>query len=219
VAVVIDHALAASADPTAVQRLLAYVDQLELQPVSASRGWTHMGAVICDAGLQAGINYTTVVLPRLRRLVELWPAATTTSAFVAQLATDDLGAILQWRGQKKLAVIAGIANVLATAHIETPAQLAAIYADSQAAMTLSSLRRVKGVGPKTIDYLAILVGSSQHVAIDQHLRGFARDAGIADLTYDGLRTLYAAAAHRRGWRLGDLDAAIWRYQANARHYE
>jgi hypothetical protein len=178
-----------------------------------------MGAVICDAGLQAGIRYATVVLPRLRRLVEEWPEATTTSAFVAHLAANDLGATLQWRGQKKLAVIAALAAELNTANIETPAGLAAIYADEQSAATLAvRLRQVKGVGPKTIDYLAILVGSDQHVAIDLHLRAFARDAGITTLTYSDLRGLYTAAAGERGWTPGDLDRAVWRYQTKVRRH-
>lgn len=189
-----------------VYRLLTYIDQLGLQPHPAVRGWAHMGAVICDAGLQAGINYTTVVLPRLRRLIELWPTASTTSAFVSYLATKDLSAVLQWRGQKKLAVISALADALQAANLETTTDLGAAYVDDQAAAALaSSLRMVNGVGRKTIDYLAILVGSDQHVAVDQHLRAFARQAGITNLSYEELRGLYVAAARRRGWTPGALD--------------
>lgn len=203
-----------------VHRLLVHVDEVGLQPQPAARGWAHMGAVICDAGLQAGIKYTTVVLPRLRRLVEEWPAAVTTSAFVAHLATHDLGATLPWRGQKKLAVIAALAAELHTASIETPADLAAIYADEQSAAALAAkLRKVKGIGPKTIDYLAILVGSDQHVAVDLHLRAFARAAGITALTYSDLRGLYTAAAAQRGWKPGDLDRVVWRYQTKVRRHD
>lgn len=202
-----------------VHRLLAHVDQVDLEAPPAARGWTHMGAVICDAGLQAGINYTTVVLPRLRRLVEEWPAAVTTSAFVAHFAAHDLGAMLPWRGQKKLAVIAALAAELHTANIEAPADLAAIYADEQSAAALATkLRKVKGIGPKTIDYLAILVGSDQHVAVDLHLRAFAQAAGITVRTYSDLRALYAAAAGERGWKPGDLDRAVWQYQTKVRRH-
>jgi hypothetical protein len=112
--------------------------------------------------------------------------------------------------QKKLGVIKDLADVLQAASIETTSDLAAAYADDQAAAALtSSLRKVNGVGSKTIDYLAILVGSDQHVAVDQHLRAVAQEAGVTNRSYSELRGLYTAVARHRGWTPGELDRAVW----------
>jgi hypothetical protein len=41
------------------------------------------------------------------------------------------------------------------------------------------------------------------VAIDKHLRSFARDAAVTNLGYDGLRELYTAAARPSIFQSGD----------------
>lgn len=202
------------AETTHVDLLLAHVDRLGLTPQPVTRGWDHMGAIICDAGLQARANYTRTVLPRVTDLVQLWPAATTTAAFIAQLATNDLGAALRWRGPKKLLLIENLAAVMNIEGVQTPADLAAAYADESAATAFATkLRQIRGVGPKTVNYLAILAGSKQYVAVDQHLRAFVHEAGVMSLTNEEVRHLYVVAATERGWTPGDLDAAVWAYRA------
>ncbi|ALC19465.1 conserved hypothetical protein [Streptomyces pristinaespiralis ATCC 25486] len=66
---------------------------------------------------------------------------------------------------------------------------------------------MKGVGPKTIDYISNLVGRS-HVAVDVHLRTFAANAGVPDLTYERLRAAYVAAAALLGHDSGGLEHAV-----------
>jgi hypothetical protein len=73
---------------------------------------------------------------------------------------------------------------------------------------------VKGVGPKSIDYIGNLVGRS-HVAVDVHLRAFAVDAGVPDLPYDQLRAVYEEAAALLGHDKGGLEHAVWRHRSKA----
>ncbi|MFE2292988.1 hypothetical protein [Streptomyces sp. NPDC059452] len=78
----------------------------------------------------------------------------------------------------------------------------------------AALRTVKGVGPKSIDYIGNLVGRS-HVAVDVHLRAFAVEAGVPDLPYGQLRAVYEEAAALLGHDRGGLEHAVWRHGAKA----
>lgn len=199
---------------TDADRLLEHFDKLDLQPVDGARGWQHMGAVITDASLQASMKYKTTVLPRVRALLAEWPDATTTSAFVERLGRDDVAAVLRWpRDSKKMRMLDALAKFLADEQVETTSDLRTALEDSA---FRARLRTVKGVGPKTVDYLAILVGSTEDVAVDSQLRAFARDAGITVTGYDDLRAVVTAAAATRGCAPGALDAAIWAHQSGAR---
>jgi endonuclease III len=154
---------------------------------------------------------------RIEELIALWPDATTTAAFLSRLAADDLGSTVRWRGQEKLRRIENLAVVLNAEGMQTPQDLVTAYEDEAVALSLMrTLRQIRGIGPKTVNYLAILAGSKQYVAVDRHLRAFVREAGITGLSDESVRRLYIAVAARRGWTPGDLDAAVWRYRTTVR---
>lgn len=198
---------------TDVALVLARVDELGLEAQSGSRGWKHMGAVVADAALQAGVTYRTTVLPRVRRLVADWPEAITTSAFLERMRTDDVATVLGWKpGSKKMTTLQDLADLLLREGVETTDDLQRALGDPA---FRSRLRAVKGVGPKTVDYLAILTGSTEHVAVDSQLRAFVRDAGVSTSDYDEVRKIVTDAAAERGWEAGALDAAIWAHQSGA----
>lgn len=60
--------------------------------------------------------------------------------------------------------------------------------------TRQALRRVNHVGPKTLDYLAILTGSHNHVAADQPLAAFVRNAGVRAHVYEEIGGIIRSAA-------------------------
>ncbi|WP_313536267.1 hypothetical protein [Arsenicicoccus bolidensis] len=194
-----------------VEALLKHADKVGLKPQPQKRGWGHMGAVLADASLQAGINYATVVEPRVRRLIDEWPDATTTSAFVARSQTDDVAATLRFKpDSKKMRTLRDLTDFMHEEGVETPEALAVELLDEG---FLGRLRRVKGVGPKTVDYLSILTGSHDHVAVDSQIKAFVREAGCAAVTYKDVREIVVRAAAERGWTAGSLDAAIWKYRS------
>lgn len=192
--------------------LLRHVDAVGLVVEERTRGWDHMGAVICDAALQPRCSYRRVVEPRVRRLVAAWPEATTVSLFSARLETSDIGATLPWRGPTKLRVIRELTDALGRADVETVPDLRGALADPAGSLR-SSLRAVHRVGPKTLDYLSILCGSSEHVAVDVHVLGFVREAGVDVRTYEQCGAVVSAAARMRGCSPGALDAAIWQHRS------
>jgi hypothetical protein len=73
------------------------------------------------------------------------------------------------------------------------------------------LHQISGVGRKTIDYLARLAGARDRVAIDLHLKNFASESGISDLTESHLQLVYRQAARQRTWPEGALDKPVWEY--------
>lgn len=94
-------------------------------------------------------------------------------------------------------------------NIETVAELAAALAGPERDVLRAELGALWGVGPKTLNYLSILAGDARVVAIDVQIRTVARAAGITDVTTGHLESVLHETAAIRGWRAGDLDAAIW----------
>lgn len=197
-----------------VQLLLDYIDSEGITPAESDEKWSHMGAVIADASLQAGVGYKNVVLPRVRALRQAWPDANTTSGLIRRLATGSLPTVLNWKGQKKLAVVDNLAAAFQELGIETTEDLYAAFEDPATREPLiARLRSISGVKNKTVDYLAILVGVDTRVAIDVQLTAFASAAGVESLTYEQLSELYISAAARLGCTPRALDAAVWKYMS------
>ncbi|MEN8652707.1 hypothetical protein ABCR94_19455 [Streptomyces sp. 21So2-11] len=190
------------------QRLAGHVQHLLGDgPFTQPGGWTHMGAVICDASFHARCRYEVTLRPRLLRLQTDWPDATTVRGFHGRLATEDLAVAMNFNSSQKVATAHAITDVLAAERVDNRDALHA-WLDHQA--NRAALRSVKGVGPKSIDYIGNLVGRSQ-VAVDVHLRTFAADAGVPGLRYEQLRAVYEEAAALLGHDQGGLEHAVWRY--------
>jgi hypothetical protein len=60
-----------------------------------------MGATICDAVLQAGLKWESVVKPRLEKLRRHYPEAATTSGFFTLIKEVGIKKILNWRDEEK----------------------------------------------------------------------------------------------------------------------
>ncbi|WP_329312388.1 hypothetical protein OG723_02410 [Streptomyces sp. NBC_01278] len=180
-------------------------------PFPQPGGWTHMGAVICDGSFHARCKYEATLRPRLLRLQAHWPDAVTVRGFQRRLASEDLAVAMDFNDSRKVATAHAITDVLAADGVDTRDDLHA-WLDHEA--NRAALRGVKGVGPKSIDYIGNLVGRSQ-VAVDVHLRTFAADAGVPGLGYEQLRAVYEEAAALLGHERGGLEHAVWRYVSGA----
>ncbi|NKX55958.1 hypothetical protein [Arthrobacter mobilis] len=193
--------------------LLAHLDSIGVHGRDrVEKGWDHMGANLVDAALQRRQDYGKVVRKRARVLKEAWPDAKTTSGFLDRLATDDLSAVISWSGPDRLKQIADMAEVLKDKRIEEPGDLRAALEDPDRKVELrGALQAIRYVGPKTLDYFDILAGLSTGVAVDRRLLRITDAAGIGRTGYDYVAEVIREAADVRGWRHGDLDAAMWAY--------
>lgn len=205
-----------STSPDDLGKVVAYVKSLGLEPREAERRWDHLGGVIVDASLQPRTKYKTVVLPRVRKVISQWPDAAVLSGFRRRLESEDLSEFLGWRPtSRKLTVVTDLAAALHALGIETVRELADCYdGGEREQQTRGALRQVTGVGPKTVDYIAILTGSTGHVAVDTHIAGFVRAAGVHGGDYHAINVLISRTASQLGCSAGALDAAIWNYMSS-----
>lgn len=169
----------------------------------------HVGALLCDCVLQAGLNYRHVVLPRVERVKALFPYAIRVSIFADVL--DDLGAehVLQWRDSEKPRRLERVVAVLLSGGVETTYQLGAWLEDGTGRETL---RRVKGVGPKTLDYMHILCGR-ETCAVDRHVVAFMENAGVRPRDYHHAHALFTRCAEALSVAPHQLDSAVWQHQS------
>lgn len=198
-------------DGSAPERLANYVRSLPdfTMERSPAAGYDHMGAIITEAILQAGINYRNVVLPRVERLRRDYPQARTTSSFADLLRTVGAGELLQFSGEK-LDRVEALTRFFADERVETEADLRAWLSDEA---NLARLRQLPGIGPKTVDYLQILAGLDTS-AVDRHLALFLKQARVAANTYGERKAIIDAAAEELGVDRAVLDYSIWRYMAD-----
>lgn len=194
-------------------KLLTFMESKGIDAsTEVSRGWASIGAIIVDASLQRRQNYTATVKPRVDALLAAWPDAKTTSGFRKRLETGTLSEIITWPSPGRLAQIEEITRVFEDQDIETVEELRTRLTDqSTRPVFRSALAEVRHMGPKTLDYIDILSGLSTGVAIDVRIRRVARAAGIEDVSYENMSAVIRAAADSRGWRAGDLDAALWHF--------
>lgn len=192
-------------------QLLAHLDSIGVTGSErVSRGWGHMGAALVEAALQRQRNYKSVVLPAAQAVKEAWPDAETTSGLRKRMQDHDLGKVIKYRSPSRILQVGQMAAVLESHKVETIDDFRQMLSDQQRGPVLrKDLDGVKYVGSKTLDYLEILVGISS-VAVDSRLTRVTKAAGIERTEYDHLAAVIRVAAADRGWRPGDLDAALWR---------
>lgn len=189
------------------ERLARYIRSLPSFVIvdHADGHYDHMGATISDGILQAGIAYESVVRPRINAIRQN-PEAKTTSGFISLFDAVGPEKLLQWRDREKPARIRGVAGFLQCEGIETEALLAKwLEIDGNVAR----FGRLRGIGPKTLDYFRILVGIPA-VAIDSRLTDFLHAAGVPAARYEEKRDVIVRAAQILNVDASLLDHSIWK---------
>lgn len=170
--------------------------------------YEHMGALLTDAVLQAGINYENVVHPRALWVRNHYPEAVTTSGFLNVLEAKGYQEVLNWNDDVKPNTLKRLDTFLRDRNVETVEDLKAWLSRPQ---SNKELQAIKGVGPKTADYLPILAGLPA-VAVDRHIVKFCGAAGIDK---KGIRKAVKEAAAELDVDEGCLDYSIWFYMSQA----
>ena len=174
--------------------------------------YEHMGATITDAILQAGINYNTVVKPRIETLLSKYPEAKTTSGFKALFEKEGLKALIRWNGKTKIDRIKEVTNFFVREGIESESQMKIWLQNETNSVRLRSL---KGIGNKTFDYFKILSGIHTS-AIDRHLLRFLEEAGIEAASYHEAQVIINEAANKLRISKMVMDHSIWKYISEAK---
>lgn len=198
-----------------VEKLVKYVRGLKDLDVSihaedSSIGYEHVGAIIADAVLQAGLNYKYVVSPRVEKLREKYPGAETLSGFKKLIENETMENIISFKsGSRKAQTIRDMVHFFQLEGLETTEELKQWIGKDD---NRNKLKKIKGVGDKTVRYLAVLVGLSD-APIDTHIRKFILNAGIHvdDKTASEIMKF---AAQVLDIPLPQLDNSIWKYMSD-----
>jgi hypothetical protein len=177
---------------------------------TSSDCYCHMGATVVDAILQAGLNYKTVVKPRVLRVLEKQPNERTSSTFLRIARSNFFPELIDWHHFVKINRIREILRFFSNRKLETEKEVASWLSVSG---NSNLLQTINGIGPKTVDYLANLVGLS-HVAIDRHLHNFGRMAGVPRLDYQYLKTVMSYAADLMEVNRRCFDISIWKFMSS-----
>jgi hypothetical protein len=169
----------------------------------------HLGAVLADSVLQAGLNYTTVVRPRVHAILRAHPNCLTISSLVAVIQDGQTGAFLNWRHHEKVNRFEALVVFLKEWGVEDVKDLRAGLASDE---FCAAMQTVNGIGPKTVDYLACLVGIDS-IAVDRHVRTFAKTVGVENDDYHFLRKSFCCAADLLSLPRREFDAWLWRRAA------
>lgn len=169
----------------------------------------HLGAVLADSVLQAGLNYTHVVRPRVLAILQSYPKLNTVSALFGLIQQQKTSEFLNWRHHEKVTRFEALVTFLQEWGIE---EVQDLRAHLVAEDFCDAIQTINGVGPKTVDYMACLVGIDS-IAIDRHVRSFAKTVGVQNDDYFFLRKSFCCAADLLTLPRREFDAWLWRRAA------
>ena len=171
----------------------------------------HLGATLADAVLQAGINYRAVVLPRVKRLKQNWPTSRLATGFLNDLRSFGPNEMLNWKHSEKPRRLFELARFLVGENVDSEDELHSWLSSGR---NRSCLLELRGIGPKTVDYLHRLVGGAT-VAVDRHLIRFVAQVCPNCTDYNDVHQVICYAADLLRIERVTLDHAIWRFMSSS----
>lgn len=169
----------------------------------------HLGAILADSILQAGLNYETVVRPRVLSILRTFPNRDTVSSLLGLIEERRTGVFLNWRHHEKVTRFEMLVTTLKDWGIEDVHDLRAHLASER---FCEAIQNINGIGPKTVDYMACLIGIDS-IAVDRHVRAFAKHVGVQNDDYRFLRKSFCYAADLLALPRREFDAWLWRRAA------
>ncbi|WP_316822572.1 hypothetical protein [Pedobacter gandavensis] len=171
--------------------------------------YNHIGALLVDITLQAGLNYNTVVKPRVQRVLLNYPEANTVNKFQDLINELGLEKIIKWKNDIKLNRLKGIIDFAIRNNINTCVDFK-IYLIQE--KNRKNFLELNGVGPKTVDYTLKLLNVDT-VAVDRHIYSFVELAEIPTTDYHVTKKVVEYAADFLEVPRSSMDYSIWHYMS------
>ncbi|MCU7926630.1 MAG: hypothetical protein KZQ97_09310 [Candidatus Thiodiazotropha sp. (ex Dulcina madagascariensis)] len=169
----------------------------------------HMGVVLADSVLQAGLNYRTVVQPRIQNILLKFPDMNRITTLSDLIDRGETASFLAWEHPQKTIRFELLVNFLRDRGIEYVEDL---RNSLMTALFVTDLQTINGIGPKTVDYMSCLVGIDS-IAVDRHVRAFAKRVGVTNDDYYYLQKVFCYAADLLEVPRRELDAWIWKKES------
>ncbi|WP_433777925.1 hypothetical protein [Flavobacterium anhuiense] len=196
------------------RKLADFISDLEddfiLYSYENDYNYTHIGALLTNIILQAGLNYNTVVKPRVEKVLLQYPNHNTTSKFQELINSDGLENIINWKHHTKLNRMYDFVDFLMGNNINTCFDLKEYLLSYE---NQKEVLNLEGIGPKTVDYLLKLLNFDV-VAVDRHIYNFVEMAEVEIKGYDYTKKTVEYAADFLDIPRKVLDYSIWSYMSN-----
>ena len=176
--------------------------------------YNNMAATLSDAILQAGMNYKTVVMPRISDILYRYSNFTSTCDFIILFQTVPIEQIIKWKNKKKQNTLCNLAWLLYNEGVNSEEDFRQWGRVSENEEKLLAL---DGIGYKTADYLKLLSGL-ETIPVDRHLFKFLKDSEIPITTYYDASYIFKSAAKELNIEERLLDKIIWDYMSSRKKY-
>lgn len=174
----------------------------------------HIGALYTDVVLQAGLNYQSVVKPRVQRVLLNYPEDYSVTKFKLVIEREGLEKVINWKHDVKLARLHRLLEFSDSNGIDICADLKAFFLQKDSYDVFLSL---DGFGPKSLDYLLKLLNVDT-VAVDRHIYSFVKMANIDAKGYQENKRIVEFAADLLSLPRSAVDQIIWNYMSK-KEYE
>ncbi len=162
-----------------------------------------------DIILQAGLNYTTVVKPRVNRVLYDFPQANNLQDLRLVIEQHGLEKVIKWSHPVKIERFLDLLDFCTKREINNCADLKTFLRKIDNRILFLS---VKGLGPKTLDYTMKLLDFDT-IAVDRHIIGFLELAGLEHNNYEFTKKTVEFAADLLEVSRASLDETIWYYMS------
>lgn len=172
--------------------------------------YSHIGALYTDVILQAGLNYNSVVRPRVQRVLTHYPEANTVGAFRNVLLKEGFEKVIKWNHSIKQERMLRLLDFSGTRGIDTCEDLRQFLKKTY---SRQSLLEINGFGPKSLDYLLKLLNFDS-VAVDRHIYSFVELAEISVTDYHATKKVVEFAADLLEVSRSSIDYSIWKFMSS-----
>lgn len=199
--------------------LVSYINSLKDFKINTEidGNYKHIGATLTDTVLQAGLKYETIVKPKVMQMLKCEKATTVKGLLkMTENGNDELKNVIFWKDDRKPNLIISLAKIFDSEGINTESELKEWLKKEE---NPQKLRSIKGIGPKTIDYIQILVGIKS-CAVDRHLFNFLGmakvplESGNYEAQYKEAKQIVEASAKLMKIDTSVFDYSIWSYMSN-----
>lgn len=169
----------------------------------------HVGALFTDVVLQAGLNYDSVVKPRVQHIILTYPEYDTVTKFNQLINHQGLSTVINWKHEVKLERFGRLLEFALSHQIDTCSDLKYFLCNRTVHNTFLSLN---GFGPKSLDYLLKLLNVDT-IAVDRHIYSFVKMANIEVKGYNETKKIVEYAADFLNIPRSDVDYIIWNFMS------
>lgn len=165
----------------------------------------HLGAVLTDIVLQAGLNYKFVVLPRVLNICKNYDSAHDLKGLLKVVDSIGIDSFLMWNNETKINRFNSVLEYLIENSINNTFELVEHLDDCR---NIEHLLSIKGIGNKTIDYFLKLM-HVETIAVDRHIIGFLNKANVNFSNYHNAKKIVEYTADILDISRRDIDYSIW----------